>query len=135
MFRRKAIPQRLHPAYDAFTAQAERVQAARKALLSCLPVGRVEPAPVSVGLDVLRDEVTAVAEAMEDWRVGEVDEQWRRCRVAIDEALEAVPRARKLAEATAELEELLGAVSDVVEPLGNAWRAAEQRWRALRERV
>lgn len=134
MFRRKTIPEPLRPAYEAFSTQAERVQAARRVVLSCLPVGRVTPAPVPVGLDLLRDEVAAVAEQMDAWRVPQVEEQWRRCRAALDEAAAALPAAHRIAATSGELEELLGAVSDVVEPLGDAWGGAEQHWQSLRRR-
>lgn len=134
MLRKKVLPARLRPAQEAFEVQAQRVADARRALLSCLPVGRVDPAPVPVGLDVLAEELTAVAAEMERWRVPDVDTAWTACQAAISEALAAVPTARAVAETSDELEELLGAVEAVVEPLGHAWGPAERRWRALRVR-
>ncbi len=128
------MPERLRPAEEAFTAQAERVAAARRVVLSCLPVGRVDPAPVPVGLDVLADELAAVAAELPAWRTPEVETHWERCRASLDEALAAVPAAHRVAATSSELEELLGAVEDVVEPLGHAWGEAERRWRALRVR-
>lgn len=135
MLRRRVLPERLRPAHATFAAQAERVQGARRVLLSCLPVGRVDPAPIEVGLDVLRDELADVATQLDSWRVAEVEAEWRRCRESLGEATAALPVAQRVAAATGELEELLGAVEDVVEPLGDAWGAAERRWLALRERV
>ena len=134
MFARKTIPARLQPAHDAFLAQAERVQAARRVLLSCLPVGRVDPAPVPVGLGVLDDELAEVAARLAEWRAPETEDAWRACRDAVVQARTAVPRARELAETSGELEELLGAVQEAVEPLAEAWGAAERRWRQLRVR-
>jgi hypothetical protein len=133
MFRRKTMPSHLVRRWEAFQAQASRVEAARRALLGCLPVGRVDPAPVPVGLDLLSDELAAVRAEMDVWKTAEVAQAWEACRDAIDEALGAIPHAHEVAKASGELEELLGAVSDVVEPL-EAWAAAEQRWRALRTR-
>lgn len=133
MFRPKTMPARLAPRWAAFQSQVTRVEAARRALLGCLPVGRVDPAPVSVGLDLLGDELAEVRRQMEGWRTPEVDEAWQACRAAIDEATAALPAAHAVAAGSGELEELLGAVGDVVEPL-EAWAAAERRWRALRTR-
>ena len=134
MIRRKTMPDVLLPAWQAFQAQAEQVQNARRVVLSCLPVGRVDPAPVPVGLDVLHDELQEVRADLEAWRVAPVADHWRACDAAIDEALAAIPHAKHTAETTTELEELLGAVGDVVEPLGDAWEAAERHWLSLRER-
>lgn len=132
MLRRKRIPEDLRPAWEAFVVQAERVEQARRALLACLPVGRVDPIPVPVGLELLRDELEAVAGELDRWRVPQLGEAWDACHAGIAEALAAVPAAARVAEATGELEELLSAVSDVVEPL-DAWHAAERRWLRLRE--
>ncbi len=134
MFGRKTMPAHLRPAWEAFSEQAGRVQAAREVVLSCLPVGRVERAPVPAGLEVLRDEVAAVASQLDRWRVPEVERHWHVCRDAGAEAVAAVPRAAEVAVSSGELEELLGAVADVLEPLGDAWQAAERCWLALRRR-
>ena len=135
MLRRKTMPPSLQPAWETFSTQAERVQSARRVVLDCLPVGRVEPAPVALGLDVLTDELAAVAPQLPQWRVEEVEKQWRQCAESIDEALAAIPAAKEVAASSSELEELLGAVADVVEPLGDAFQAAERHWRSLRRRT
>lgn len=134
MLRRKRMPEHLVPAWEAFQVQAERVEQARRALLGCLPVGRVDPAPVPVGLDLLADELRAVLPDLDAWKVPEVAERWAACRAAMDEALEAVPEARAVSSATGELEEMLDAVGEVVEPL-DAWHDAERHWLRLRVRV
>lgn len=134
MLRRKTMPPELQPAWAAFSAQAQRVQDARRVVLSCLPVGRVEPAPVAVGLDLLVDELAAVDAELQTWRRDEVESAWQDCRQAIAEARSAVPNAKEVAATTTELEELLGAVADVLEPLGDAFSAAERRWLSLRRR-
>lgn len=133
MRKRKRMPPHLDPAWSAFQQQAERVESARQALLSCLPVGRVEPAPVAVGLDLLADELESVEPELGSWRVAEVEVHWQACRESFVEARQAIPPARGVAAATGELEELLGAVSDVVAPL-DAWHDAERRWLRLRVR-
>lgn len=133
MLRPKAFPPELVPAWEAFQDQAERIESAREALLGCLPIGRVDPAPVPVGLDTLRDELDAVAAELERWRVPAISDHWQRCGAALEEAREAIGPARQAAEVTGELEELLDAVSGVVEPL-DAWHEAEVAWRQLRRR-
>ena len=129
------MPAEFAAPWELFTAQAAKVQAARRVVLSCLPVGRVDPAPVPVGLDVLHDELIEVRDALNGWRSDEVDEHWVACRKAIDESLAAIPTAKRVAETSSELEELLGAVSDVVEPVGDAFSAAERHWLSLRRRA
>jgi hypothetical protein len=134
MFGRKTMPERLRPAYEVFLAQAERVEAARSALLRCLPVGRVDPAPIPVGLDLVGDELREVAADLGAWRVPEVERDWQAVAEAVAEAQAAIPEAHRVAGTTRELEELLEAIGEVVAPL-DAWGTAEQRWRALRERT
>lgn len=130
--RRKTMPADLLPAWEAFGAQAERVEQARQALLRCLPVGRVEPVPIGLGLDLLRDELEAVKAEMTSWLVPVSEADWLVCMAAIDEALTHIEPAREVSLTTGELEILLGAVTDVVEPL-DAWATAERHW--LRRRV
>jgi hypothetical protein len=133
MLRRKQMPEHLLPAWEAFQAQAERVEQARRALLGCLPVGRVDPAPVPVGLDLIADELRAVTPELEAWRVPEVAEHWQACADAVEQALSAVPEAREVSATTGELEEMLEAVGEVVEPL-DAWHDAKRHWLTLRTR-
>lgn len=133
MFRRKQLPPQLTAPWTAFTEQTERVENARQALLGCLPVGRVDPAPIPVGLDLLRDELLAVRGELDAWRVDAVEVQWKACGDAIAEVLDHIEPTRATAEQTDELEVLLEAVTDVVEPL-DVWQDAEHAWRALRTR-
>lgn len=130
--RRKVVPPELADAHAAFTAQVDRLEAARSALLSCLPVGRVDPAPVPVGLDLLADELDAIETAMPAWRVPPVEEVWQDCLRGIAEARANIATAHRVATTSTELEELLGAVEDVDEPLGYAFGRAERHWRSLR---
>lgn len=127
------MPDELAAPWAAFEAQAQRVEDARQALLGCLPVGRVDPAPVPVGLDLLRDELRAVAGDVDAWKVPEVEGQWQACRAAVHEALDHIEPARRTALGTDELEVLLDAVTDVVEPL-DVWQDAERHWLSLRTR-
>ncbi|HUH07682.1 MAG TPA: hypothetical protein VML96_07740 [Egibacteraceae bacterium] len=133
MLRSKVIPPHLAAAWEEFQAQAARIERARRALLGCLPVGRVDPAPVPVALQLLRDEALAVREEMGGWRAPEVERAWLRCEAAVDEAVQSLPRAREVAESSTELDALLDAVAGVVEPL-DAWHDAERHWLSLRVR-
>jgi hypothetical protein len=128
------MPPGLRDAWEAFQTDAARVETARQALLACLPVGRVTPAPVGVGLDLLDDELGAVLAGMAVWRVPAVSREWERCQAAVAAALSAVPVARARAGDSGELEELLAAVGAVVEPL-DAWADAERHWLGLRVRA
>ena len=132
MFRRRRLPEPLVAPFAAFSAQVERLEAARSALMSCLPVGRVDPAPVPVGLDLLRDTIDELAGELAAWRVPEVEEAWQACRAALEESRGHIPTALRVAERSGELEELLGAVEDVDEPLGHAFGQAERAFAALR---
>ncbi|HSJ45574.1 MAG TPA: hypothetical protein VK923_12895 [Euzebyales bacterium] len=127
------MPAHLSAPWAAFAAQAQRVEDARQALLGCLPVGRVDPVPIPVGLDLLRDELRAVEGEVGAWHVAEVEPQWRACRAAITEALAHIEPTRATALGTDELEVLLEAVTDVIEPL-DVWQDAERHWRSLRTR-
>lgn len=128
------MPDDLVAPWQAFTEQAERVEQARQALLGCLPVGRVDPAPVPVGLDLLRDELLAVAGEMDRWRVDAVAGHWEACAAAVEEALAGVEPARGVAETTSELQEVVEAVAELVEAL-DPWHAAERHWLSLRVRA
>lgn len=128
------MPAELLPAWEAFGAQAERVEQARQALLRCLPVGRVEPAPIGLGLDLLRDELEAVKAEMAAWLVPASEADWVACMAAVDEALSHIEPARQVSLTTGELEILLGAITDVVEPL-DAWAMAERHWLKRRVRI
>lgn len=112
-------------------AQAERVETARRVVLRCLPVGRVDPAPLGVGLALLRDELADVMQELPAWRVPEVETQWKAAEAALIEAADGIEAGERIAATTMELEVLLNAVGDVVTPL-DAWQDAERGWRRLR---
>jgi hypothetical protein len=132
IFRRKVLPDDLQDAYAAFTDQVARMEAARDALMSCLPVGRVDPAPVPVGLDLLDDTLAELRDELAAWRVPALEDQWQGCVEAIDESRSQIATAHEVATTSTELEELLGAVEDVDEPLGYAFQQAELQFRRLR---
>lgn len=126
--RRPVLPEDLREAWAGFLDCAARIEAARRLLLGTLPTGRVEPAPPTVGLAELRRAVAEVRAWMPRWRIDGLDAVWERCLAALDEADSAAQRAAEVAAATTELEELLAAVEEVVDPL-DAFADAEAEWR------
>lgn len=129
MFRRRSsLPDRLHDAWWSFLDCAQVIEGGRRRLLATLPKGRVEPAPVGIGLDAVAAAIDDARAWMDGWRIEELADQWEDCRDAMDEAESAVPHAREIAASTGELEDLLGAVEDVVAPL-DAFADAERAWR------
>lgn len=138
MFRRRSpLPDRLHDAWWSFLDCAQVIEGGRRRLLATLPKGRVEPAPVGIGLDAVAAAIDDARAWMDGWRIEELADRWEDCREAMDEAESAVPHARETAASTGELEDLLGAVEDVVAPLdafADAERAWRRRWRVPERR-
>lgn len=129
MLRRPLLPQDLHDAWWSFAGCAETVEAGRRRLLATLPAGRVEPAPVAVGLDAVAAAIETTWAPMHGWRdVDGLHAQWEACALGLQESAAAIPAARQAAARTGELEELLGAVQAVVDPL-DAFADAERAWR------
>lgn len=129
LFRRKPdLPADLEPAWRAFLDCAQVIESGRRVLLSTLPTGRVEPAPVGVGLDAIAGAITDARGWMPGWEIDPVRADWRDCGAALDEAESHLDDVRTVAAETSELEELLEAVQDVVAPL-DAFADAERTWR------
>ncbi len=139
MLRRKQpLPTHHTDAWWAFVDCAEVIEAGRRVLLSTLPTGRVEPAPVAVGTDALRRSLADARNWMPRWQIDELAEDWATCHRRLDEAEHAMEALEEVAATTDELEELLEAVQDVIEPLdvfADAERAWRRRWRLPRERT
>ncbi|QBI19433.1 hypothetical protein ER308_07615 [Egibacter rhizosphaerae] len=129
----RTVPEHLRPAHTAFEAQAERVQAAREAMQSCVPVGRAARAPIEVGVDLMRDELDEILAAMPDWRVDELEAEWQRCRTATERARARCDRAAQAVDGTDDGHVVLREVAAIVMPL-EVWLEAERHWRSLRTR-
>jgi hypothetical protein len=138
LFQRKPdLPTAHEDAWWAFLDCAEVIEGGRRLLLGTLPTGRVEPAPIAVGLDALGGAIRDARSWMPRWEVAEVADEWRDCHEALDEAEGNLDMVREVAATTRELEELLGAVEEVVAPLdafADAERAWRRAWRLPRER-
>ncbi len=138
LFARKPdLPPDLHEAWRAFLDCAEVIEGGRRVLLGVLPAGRVEPAPIGVGTDAVRRAITDARTWMPRWRLDELADDWQDCVDALDEAERGCTELDQVAASTGELEELLEAVQDVIEPLdvfADAERAWRRRYRLPRER-
>ncbi|HKJ56039.1 MAG TPA: hypothetical protein VJ978_08630 [Nitriliruptoraceae bacterium] len=126
--RKPPLPDDLVPAWRSFLDCAQVIESGRRVLLSTLPTGRIEPAPIGVGLDALRGAITDAREWMPGWKVDLVLEDWQDCQQGMDEAWNSLDEVAEVAADTNELEELLEAVTEVVAPL-DAFADAERSWR------
>lgn len=138
MLRRKPeLPDDLHDAWWCFLDCAEVVEGGRRVLLSTLPTGRVEPAPIAVGTGALRRAIADAHGWMAGWKLDELLDDWQACRASLEEAEAALEALDRVAASTSELEELLEAVQDVIAPLdafADAERGWRRRWRLPRDR-
>lgn len=126
--RRDPLPDDLEPAWQTFLDCAQVVEGGRRTLLGTMPVGRVEPTPVGLGVDAMAAALDDAEEWMPEWRVEQLEDDWQDCAAAMREARDNLDEVRAVAADTDELEELQEAVGEVVEPL-DAFADAERTWR------
>lgn len=126
--RRDPLPDDLLPAWQSFLDCAAVIEGGRRTLLGTMPVWRVEPTPVGLGVDAMAAALTDAEAWMPDWRVDALADDWDDCRAAMAEARDNLDTVRHVAAETGELEELQEAVADVVAPL-DAFADAERTWR------
>lgn len=122
-------------AWRAFLDCAEVIEGGRRLLLSTLPTGRVEPAPIAVGIEAMRRAIDDARGWMDRWKIDEIVDAWEECIAGLDEAMSALDELEETAATTSELEELLGATEEVVAPLdafADAEREFRRRWRLPR---
>ncbi len=130
------LPETHQTAWQAFIDCAGVIEGGRRTLLATLPVGRVEPTPIGLGVDAMARAITDARTWMGAWRLPELEADWQDCAAALDEAASGLDMVREVAASTSELEELQIAVMDVVEPLavyGDAERVWRRTWRIPRE--
>jgi hypothetical protein len=139
LFQRKPeLPTELHDAWWAFLDCAEMIEGGRRVLLGVLPTGRVEPAPIAMGTDALRRAISDTRDWMPRWQLDIIQAEWDACQSGLNEAEAGLTAIDEVAASTDELEELLTAVQDVIEPLdtfADAERALRRQYRPPRERA
>lgn len=131
LFRRRPdLPPEHADAWRAFLDCAQVIESGRRVLLGTLPTGRVEPAPIAVGVDAVQAAIDDARGWMPGWRLDDEDlrAEWDACAEALDEAADGCDSVREVAAETDELEVLLEAVGEVVQPL-DAFADAETVWR------
>lgn len=139
LFRRLPdLPADLVPAWRAFLDCADVLEGGRRTLVGTMPVGRVEPTPVGLGVDAMEAALADARGWMAAWRLDELADDWADCMAAMDEAEQGLTEVREVAASTSELEELQEAVMDVVAPLdvfADAERTFRRTWRIPRDGV
>lgn len=123
-----ALPAELVPAWQAFVDCALLVEGGRRTLLGTMPVGRVEPTPVGLGVEAMGLALDDAGERMAHWQVEPLVDDWQDCVAAMEEARENLTVVGEVAASTSELEELQAAVGGVIQPL-DAFADAERTWR------
>ncbi len=126
--RKPPLPPEHHAAWWSFLDCAAAIEAGRRVLLGTLPTGRVEPAPVPVGVEAMRRSIEDVRSWMPDWDLTEIHEDWQDAATALDTAEAALDALLEVAAETSELEHLLEATTGVIGPL-DAFADAEKAWR------
>lgn len=136
--RRPALPAALEPAWWAFLDCCDVLEGGRRVLLGVLPVGRVEPAPITVGTTALRQAVADVRAWMPGWRIEALADEWRACSDALDRTEQALARIDAIAASTDELDDVLDPVRHLMDRLdafADAEAAFRRRWRCPDSRL
>ncbi len=130
--RRPHLPADLEPAWWAFLDCCDVLEGGRRVLLGVLPVGRVEPAPITVGTSALRQAIEDVREWMPGWHIDELADEWATCSEALDSTQGRLDRIDAVAAETDELDDVLDPVRvmmDRLDAFADAEAAFRRRWR------
>ncbi len=136
--RRPVLPAELEPAWWAFLDCCDVLEGGRRVLLGVLPVGRVEPAPITVGTSALRRAIDDVRDWMPRWRIDELAEEWEACSTALDRAGQRLDGIDEVAASTDELDDVLDPVRNLMDRLdafADAEAAFRRRWRCPDSRL
>jgi hypothetical protein len=131
VFRRR--PERLGRELDGFRAVVAHVERAKNALTDAVPTTRLPGTPLAEALHVFDEELAAADHEMPAWRSDQLEDVWRACAGALDEARALAERLRLGADAPAAFEGLIGTIGDLLAPL-DAFEEAADRFRELRRR-
>ena len=130
--RRPVLPEELVPAWWAFLDCCDVLEGGRRVMLGVLPVGRVEPAPITVGTMALRQAIADVRTWMPGWRIDELADEWATCDRALDRALAQLAGIDAASASTDELDDVLDPVRHMMDRLdafADAEAAFRRRWR------
>ena len=127
---RPVLPAGLEPAWWAFLDCCDVLEGGRRVLLGVLPVGRVEPAPITVGTTALRQAIDDVRAWMPGWRIDELADEWGTCSEALDSTQGRLDRIDAIAARTDELDDVLDPVRVMMDRL-DAFADAEAAFRRL----
>jgi len=136
--RRPVLPAELEPAWWAFLDCCDVLEGGRRVLLGVLPVGRVEPAPITVGTSALRRAIDDVRDWMPRWRIDDLAEEWEACSTALDRAGQRLDGIDEVAASTDELDDVLDPVRNLMDRLdafADAEAAFRRRWRCPDSRL
>ena len=136
--RRPLLPAGLEPAWWAFLDCCDMLEGGRRMLLGVLPVGRVEPAPITVGTTALRRAIVDVRAWMPGWRIDELADEWTACSEALDRATQQLDRIDEIAASTDELDDVLDPVRllmDRLDAFADAEAAFRRTWRCPDSRL
>ena len=129
---RSHLPGTLEPAWWAFVDCCDVLEGGRRVLLGVLPVGRVEPAPITVGTTALRRSIADARVWMHDWCVDELGKEWEACSDALDRAEQHLSAIEEVASLSDELDDVLDQVRrlmDRLDAFADAEAAFRRRWR------
>jgi len=130
--RRPVLPADLESAWWAFLDCCDVLEGGRRVLLGVLPVGRVEPAPITVGTTALRRAIDDVRVWMPGWRIVELADEWETCSEALDSTQGRLDRIDAIAAETDELDDVLDPVRimmDRLDAFADAEAAFRRQWR------
>lgn len=131
MFHRRKLPERLGPAYEAFSAVAVPLERAKTALTESVPSTRLPGRPLPETLLEFEEGLRDARASMPGWHVPELEGEWSGAEAALDESLARSERLRLEAEMPVGFEALIGTIEDLLAPL-DAFEVAEERFRSLR---
>lgn len=115
--RRRTPPEVPEEAARAFLRVAARVERAKSVLMAAMPSPRgVLGAELPGALLGFETALREASGEMAGWRTSETEGTWRRCEVAIENALAAAERLR-LAAPTLGYESLVAVLADLMDPL------------------
>jgi len=130
VFRRKRLPADLEGPYEGFLEVLRRVEEAKEALVTAVPMARNPGRPLADGLAEYQAGLEDARDHMIRWRAPVVERHWDACRDGLDRALKVAERFR-LDTPDLPFDALMFGLQDLMAPL-DVFEQAEQAFRRLR---